>query len=110
MVAPIGVVLQCFDGLPDRQVEQDQFVLEHPDCRCIAVLVLHAPYESQAAVSERIQRFQQLDETRHDRIVERRAHARNIRLGKVEVPRHRYPLLFGRTHNHASTTSAAKSV
>ena len=83
-----GVALAApgVDALPHRHVDQDAVVIERSDVGGGAPrFVGKAPHEAGACVGEGVDFRELVHEVGHDRIVERRAHPRDIDLGYVEA-------------------------
>jgi hypothetical protein len=88
LVAAVGVVLQHLDVLPDRHVDQDAVVFEGADGGGVAGFVLKASDEVGAGFGGGVHIFELRVEASHDRVVDRRAHARNVDLGELVSGRH----------------------
>jgi hypothetical protein len=83
----VNVVIQRFDGLPNRHVEQDSIVVVGPQVCSVSPGSTETPNEARAAIGESVDLVDPGGESRHQRVVQRSLHSSNVYLCDV-VLRH----------------------
>src|SRR5262245_43008239 len=67
--------IHCF---PNRKVEKDAIVIVGTKVSRISCFSLQSPYEPRAAIGERVDLIEALNEPGHDRVLERRSHPGDV--------------------------------